>query len=103
MSHAEALACLHSAVAEAERDWLVERFERERPRLRAVAYRLLGSVADADDAVQEASFRLNRTEASKLENVSGWLTTGVARISLNILRVRRTRRRSHSSLISRSL
>ena len=58
--------------------WLAERFHRERPRLRAVAYRLLGSADDAEDAVQEAWLRLNRADSSELDNVSGWLTTVVA-------------------------
>src|SRR3954468_17964357 len=75
-----------------ERDWLVERFEEQRPRLRAVAYRMLGSLSEADDAVQEAWLRLSRTDASEVENLGGWLTTVVARVSLNMLRSRRSRR-----------
>ena len=75
-----------------ERDWLAERFEEHRTRLRAVAYRMLGSLSEADDAVQEAWLRLNRTEASAVENLEAWLTTVVARISLNMLRSRRSRR-----------
>src|SRR5215217_3305669 len=75
-----------------EQDWLAERFEEHRSGLRAVAYRMLGSLSEADDAVQEAWLRLNRTDASELENLGGWLTTVVARISLNMLRSRRTRR-----------
>ena len=75
-----------------ERDWLAERFEEHRTRLRAVAYRMLGSLSEADDAVQEAWLRLNRTDAAKLENLGGWLTTVVARISLNVLRSRKARR-----------
>jgi RNA polymerase sigma-70 factor, ECF subfamily len=75
-----------------EREWLAKRFEEHRTRLRAVAYRMLGSLSEADDAVQEAWLRLNRTEASDLENLGGWLTTVVARISLNMLRSRKTRR-----------
>jgi len=75
-----------------ERTWLAERFEENRPHLRSVAYRMLGSLSDADDAVQEAWQRLSRAEAGDLENLSGWLTTVVARISLNMLRGRRTRR-----------
>src|SRR3954464_3513639 len=75
-----------------ERDWLVERFEEQRPRLRAVAYRMLGSLSEADDAVQEAWLRLNRTDADAVDNLGGWLTTVVARVSLNMLRSRRTRR-----------
>jgi RNA polymerase sigma factor (sigma-70 family) len=75
-----------------ERDWLAERFEEHRTRLRAVAYRMLGSVSEADDAVQEAWLRLSRTDASQVENLGGWLTTVVARVSLNMLRSRRSRR-----------
>jgi RNA polymerase sigma factor (sigma-70 family) len=75
-----------------EREWLAERFEEHRTRLRAVAYRMLGSLNEADDAVQEAWLRLNRTDASGLENLGAWLTTVVARISLNMLRSRKTRR-----------
>jgi RNA polymerase sigma-70 factor, ECF subfamily len=75
-----------------ERDWLTERFEEHRTRLRAVAYRMLGSLSEADDAVQEAWLRLNRTDASGLENLGAWLTTVVARISLNMLRSRKARR-----------
>jgi len=75
-----------------ERTWLAERFEENRPHLRSVAYRMLGSLSDADDAVQEAWQRLSRADAGDLENLSGWLTTVVARISLNMLRGRRTRR-----------
>ena len=75
-----------------ERDWLAERFEEQRPRLRAVAYRMLGSVSEADDAVQEAWLRLSRTDASEVENLGAWLTTVVARVSLNMLRSRSLRR-----------
>ena len=75
-----------------EREWLAERFERERPHLRAVAYRMLGSVSEADDAVQDAWLRLRRTDAGAIDNLGGWLTTVVARISLNMLRARRSRR-----------
>jgi RNA polymerase sigma factor (sigma-70 family) len=75
-----------------ESDWLAESFEEHRTRLRAVAYRMLGSVSDADDAVQEAWLRLSRTDASRVENLGGWLTTVVARISLNMLRSRNVRR-----------
>jgi len=71
---------------------LTERFEASRPRLRAVAYRMLGSHADADDAVQEARLRLNRADADAVENLSGWLTTVVARLCLDQLRARRSRR-----------
>jgi RNA polymerase sigma factor (sigma-70 family) len=75
-----------------ERDWLAERFEEHRTRLRAVAYRMLGSLSEADDAVQEAWLRLSRTDASELQNLGGWLTTVVARVSLNMLRSRDSRR-----------
>src|SRR5262245_28821623 len=75
-----------------ESTWLAERFEEQRPRLRAVAYRMLGSVSEADDAVQEAYLRLSRTDAGAIENLGAWLTTVVARISLNALRSRGTRR-----------
>jgi RNA polymerase sigma-70 factor, ECF subfamily len=75
-----------------EREWLAERFEEHRIRLRAVAYRMLGSLSDADDAVQEAWLRLNRTDAGEIENLGGWLTTVVARVSLNMLRSRNVRR-----------
>src|SRR5262245_28854212 len=73
-------------------EWLAERFEEQRPHLRAVAYRMLGSLSEADDAVQEAWLRLSRTDADGIENLGGWLTTVVARVSLNMLRSRRTRR-----------
>jgi RNA polymerase sigma factor (sigma-70 family) len=75
-----------------ERDWLAERFEANRTRLRAVAYRMLGSVSEADDAVQEAWLRLQRSDASAVANLEGWLTTVVARISLDMLRSRAARR-----------
>ena len=75
-----------------EQDWLAERFEEHRTRLRAVAYRMLGSLAQADDAVQEAWLRLSRSDASEIENLGGWLTTVVARVALNMLRSRTTRR-----------
>jgi RNA polymerase sigma factor (sigma-70 family) len=75
-----------------ERDWLAQRFEEHRTRLRAVAYRMLGSLSEADDAVQEAWLRLSRTDTSEVENLGGWLTTVVARVSLNMLRSRNVRR-----------
>ena len=75
-----------------EREWLAERFEEHRTHLRAVAYRMLGSLSEADDAVQEAWLRLTRTDAKEVENLGGWLTTVVARISLNMLRSRKARR-----------
>jgi RNA polymerase sigma-70 factor, ECF subfamily len=74
-----------------EREWLAKRFEEHRTRLRAVAYRMLGSLSEADDAVQEAWLRLNRTDARQVENLAGWLTTVVARVSLNMLRSRKAR------------
>jgi RNA polymerase sigma factor (sigma-70 family) len=76
----------------AEREWLTEQFERNRTHLRAVAYRMLGSVSEADDAVQEAWLRLNRSGAADVENLRAWLTTVVARVSLDMLRSRRSRR-----------
>ena len=75
-----------------EREWLAERFEEHRTRLRAVAYRMLGSLSEADDAVQEAWVRLSRTDANAVENLGAWLTTVVARVSLNMLRARAGRR-----------
>jgi RNA polymerase sigma factor (sigma-70 family) len=75
-----------------ERDWLAERFEEHRGRLRAVAYRMLGSLSEADDAVQEAWVRLSRSDADEIENLGGWLTTVVGRVSLNMLRSRKSRR-----------
>jgi RNA polymerase sigma-70 factor (ECF subfamily) len=75
-----------------ERDWLTERFEENRHRLRAVAYRMLGSVGEADDAVQDAWLRLRRADTSDVENLDSWLTTVVARVALNMLRARRHRR-----------
>ena len=75
-----------------ERDWLAERFEEHRGRLRAVAYRMLGSVSEADDAVQEAWLRLSRSDADEIENHGAWLTTVVGRVSLSMLRSRGTRR-----------
>jgi RNA polymerase sigma factor (sigma-70 family) len=76
----------------AESEWLADRFEEHRPHLRAVAYRLLGSLADADDAVQDTWLRLSRAGAADVDNLGGWLTTIVARVSLNMLRSRGTRR-----------
>ena len=75
-----------------EQEWLAGQFEEQRPHLRAVAYRMLGSLSEADDAVQEAWLRLSRSDASEIENLGGWLTTVVARVSLNMLRSRNTRR-----------
>jgi RNA polymerase sigma-70 factor (ECF subfamily) len=75
-----------------DNEWLAERFEVDRARLRAVAYRLLGSASEADDAVQEAWLRLSRSDTSEVENLSGWLTTAVSRVCLDMLRLRRSRR-----------
>ncbi len=75
-----------------EQDWLAARFEEHRPRLRAVAYRMLGSVSEADDAVQDTWLRLSRSDADEVENLGGWLTTVTARVCLNMLRSRKTRR-----------
>ena len=77
-----------------DQDWLAERFEANRSHLRGVAYRMLGSVTEADDAVQEAWIRLSRTDASQVDNLRAWLTTVVGRVCLNMLRSRRTRRES---------
>ena len=73
-------------------DWLAEKFEENRRHLRGVAYRMLGSVGEADDAVQEAWLRLSRSDASAIENLGGWLTTVVARVCLDMLRSRTSRR-----------
>src|SRR5919197_4066403 len=75
-----------------ENAWLAKRFEEHRPHLRAVAYRMLGSLTDADDAVQDAWLRLSRSGAGEVENLGGWLTTIVARVCLNLLRSRNVRR-----------
>lgn len=72
--------------------WLTEKFEENRPRLRGVAYRMLGSLSDADDAVQEAWLRLNGADAATIENLGGWLTTVVSRVCLDMLRGRQSRR-----------
>src|SRR6059036_3585774 len=71
---------------------LADKFEANRPHLRAVAYRMLGSLSDADDAVQEAWLRLSRSETSGIDNIGGWLTTVVARVCLDLLRSRKSRR-----------
>jgi RNA polymerase sigma-70 factor (ECF subfamily) len=75
-----------------EGEWLAERFEADRPRLRAVAYRMLGSLAEAEDAVQEAWLRVSRADASGVANFGGWLTTIVARVCLTMLQTRASRR-----------
>src|SRR5205809_3851546 len=74
-----------------EHEWLAERFEEHRTRLRAVAYRMLGSLSEADDAVQESWLRLSRSDTSDVENLGGWLTTVVARVCLDMLRSRDSR------------
>ncbi len=75
-----------------EHEWLAEQFEAERPHLRAVAYRMLGSLSEADDAVQESWLHLSRSDTSGVENLGGWLTTVVARVCLDMLRSRNSRR-----------
>jgi RNA polymerase sigma-70 factor (ECF subfamily) len=75
-----------------DRDFLAKRFEEERPQLRRIAYRMLGTVDEADDAVQEAWIRLSRTNESSVENLGAWLTTVVSRVALDMLRARRSRR-----------
>lgn len=80
-----------------EKVWLAERFDEHRDRLRAVAYRMLGSRAEAEDAVQEAWLRLSRSDADEIENLGGWLTTVVGRVALNMLRSRATRREEELS------
>src|SRR5918911_893660 len=74
-----------------ERDWLAQRFEANRTHLRAVAYRMLGSLSEADDALQETWLRLSRSDTSGVENLDGWLTTVVARVCLDMLRSRKAR------------
>src|SRR4051795_11533602 len=75
-----------------QQEWLAEQFEDYRPHLRAVAYRMLGSLSEADDAVQDAWLRLSRADTSEVENLGAWLTTVVARVALNMLRARSMRR-----------
>ena len=75
-----------------DQDWLAERFEQNRGHLRAVAYRMLGSLSEADDAIQETWLRLGRSDASSIDNLGGWLTTVVARVCLDMLRSRTSRR-----------
>src|SRR5215475_2975383 len=75
-----------------ENEWLAEQFEANRSHLRAVAYRMLGSVNEADDAVQETWLRLSRSDTRDVENLTGWLTTVVARVCLDLLRSRKSRR-----------
>lgn len=75
-----------------DQQWLAERFQEHRPRLRAVAYRMLGSLSEADDAVQDAWLRISRADSSEVKDLGAWLTTIVARVALNILRSRNVRR-----------
>jgi RNA polymerase sigma factor (sigma-70 family) len=82
-------------VTVSERDLLTEEFERHRSHLRSVAYRMLGSVSEADDAVQEAWLRLNRSDTAAVDNLGGWLTTVVSRVALDALRARRARREEY--------
>jgi RNA polymerase sigma-70 factor (ECF subfamily) len=78
-----------------ESDWLAEQFERQRPQLNAVAYRMLGSASEAEDAVQEAWLRLSRSDSDTVDNLGGWLTTVVGRICLDMLRTRSSRREDY--------
>src|SRR5881409_4298376 len=75
-----------------EHEWLAERFEKNRTHLRAVAYRMLGSLSEADDAVQESWLRFRRSDVSGVGNITGWLTTVVGRVCLDMLRSRKSRR-----------
>src|SRR5258707_6246211 len=75
-----------------QQSWFTERFEENRPRLRGVAYRILGSLSEAEDAVQEAWLRLNGIDTATIENMGGWLTTVVSRVCLDMLRGRKSRR-----------
>lgn len=74
-----------------EREWLARRFEESRSHLRAVAYRMLGSLSEVDDAIQEAWLRLSRADANGIENLHAWLTTVVGRVCLDMLRSRKSR------------
>ena len=78
-----------------DHDWLAEQFDGLRPRLRTIAYRMLGSVSDSDDAVQEAWLRLSRADSAAVENLAAWLTTVVARVCLDMLRARNARREEY--------
>jgi RNA polymerase sigma-70 factor, ECF subfamily len=82
-------------VTVSEHDWLAEEFEEHRPHLRGVAYRMLGSVTESDDAVQEAWLRLSRVDRANVDNLGGWLTTVVGRVCLDMLRSRRARREDY--------
>jgi RNA polymerase sigma factor (sigma-70 family) len=79
-----------------DEEWFADQFEAHRPRLRAVAYRMLGSATEADDAVQETWLRLSRTDTAAVANLGGWLTTVVGRVSLDLLRARRARREDYA-------
>jgi RNA polymerase sigma-70 factor (ECF subfamily) len=83
-----------------EGDWQAEQFEEHRAHLRAVAYRMLGSMTGADDAVQDAWLRFNRADTARVENLGGWLTTVVARVCLNMLRARKSHREQSSASTS---
>ena len=83
-----------------EQEWLADRFEENRGHLRAVAYRMLGTLNEADDAVQEAWVRLSRTDTSDVANLTGWLTTVVARVCLDMLRARKSRRESRMNYLN---
>ena len=74
-----------------EREWLAQRFQEYRPRLRALAYRMLGSTSEADDALQEAWIRLSRSNAAEIDNLQAWLLSVVGRVALNMLRSRKRR------------
>lgn len=76
----------------ADHEWLAEQFEENRGHLRAVAYRMLGSLSEADDAIQETWLRLSRSDSNAIENLGGWLTTVIARVCLDMLRSRTSRR-----------
>src|SRR5215470_14864254 len=80
-------------------DWLVGRFEENRQRLRGVAFRMLGSLTEADDAVQETWLRLSRADAGSVENLAGWLTTVTARVCLDMLRSRSSRREELGAML----
>src|SRR2546429_9002905 len=75
-----------------DQEWLAERFQEQRPHLRAVAYRMLGSISEAEDALQEAWLRVSRSDTSGVHNLGGWFTTVVARVALNMLQARKAKR-----------
>ena len=80
-----------------DQDWLAEQFEEYRPHLRAVAYRMLGSLGETDDALQEAWLRLSRSDTATVANLGGWLTTVVGRVCLDMLRARGSRHEDYRS------